>query len=610
MALLRKARRFNRQVPRLLRSALVDLNSSGIESTAGAVTAWRNSGSGGSAYDLDTILGTAANLRKHSSGAMLLDGVSGSFASAPDSPAASVTGDITLIAYAALDDWTPPTDDRTLIGKWSTATGGLSYLLRIQITTGKIQLITTVDGISSISSLSTISPAFIDGTGHWVRASLDVSGGVSNFYTSDDPATTAIGSVNWTLFGAADVTHVSPSIANTTSLLTIGAQKDAGTDDLLSGQIHRACVIASTDPTATPSVDFNPSLAGRSATGLDSDTWFGAEMLKVSARTINLTDWTASGTGYVIDNGDGTVTVDDQDLDLNQYQVFVSAVTSDSQSHRQVLNLAQGTAALTQVQMQLTGGTAIFAFCNIDWSDPLSAEFGGGMSGTVESFGNGVYRFTMQATNNATGNTNLNFSLRAASSTAGTTGSVIVHGEVSLQSEWELHGGAVIQNSGQDEVKSYGAAGLETTVAPAALIPYPMTMFLVGKADDASTGSSQQFTASKSDFSSSPQIVSSATGDFLFNAGTALTAGAGDSAAHLHTVRHSGDSTSYYEVDAIGEATGDAGPENYEYGTLFASASGASTLTGSIARHIIKPGKTNNLKLKQAQQQLKRIHSI
>jgi len=175
---------------------------------------------------------------------------------------------------------------------------------------------------------------------------------------------------------------------------------------------------------------------------------------------------------------------------------------------------------------------------------------------------------------------------------------------------YTLHGGAVIKNSGQDEVKSYGAAGLETTVAPAALIPYPMTMFLVGKADDASTGSSQQFTASKSDFSSSPQIVSSATGDFLFNAGTALTAGAGDSAAHLHTVRHSGDSTSYYEVDAIGEATGDAGPENYEYGTLFASASGASTLTGSIARHIIKPGKTNNLKLKQAQQQLKRIHSI
>jgi hypothetical protein len=47
---------------KLLKGALVDLNAEGIVSSAGAVTRWNNSGSGGSAYDLATVIGTAANL--------------------------------------------------------------------------------------------------------------------------------------------------------------------------------------------------------------------------------------------------------------------------------------------------------------------------------------------------------------------------------------------------------------------------------------------------------------------------------------------------------------------------------------------------------------------
>jgi hypothetical protein len=47
---------------KLLKGALVDLNADGIVSSAGVVTRWNNSGSGGSAYDLATVIGTAANL--------------------------------------------------------------------------------------------------------------------------------------------------------------------------------------------------------------------------------------------------------------------------------------------------------------------------------------------------------------------------------------------------------------------------------------------------------------------------------------------------------------------------------------------------------------------
>jgi len=43
---------------KLLKEALVWLQPSGIEDTAGNVTAWRNSGTGGSSYDLTSITGT------------------------------------------------------------------------------------------------------------------------------------------------------------------------------------------------------------------------------------------------------------------------------------------------------------------------------------------------------------------------------------------------------------------------------------------------------------------------------------------------------------------------------------------------------------------------
>jgi hypothetical protein len=225
-------------------------------------------------YDMDVLLGTGG-LRRHDSGAVLLDGVSGSYVSTPDSAAASVTGNITLIAYAALNDWTPPTDDRTLIGKYEAGGAQASYIFRVDITTGQLEIVTSFNGLALVISKSTVAPAFTDGTGHWCRVSISIANNTANFYTSDDARTTELDAISWTLLGDPDVAHVQSGIFDSTSLVTVGAIGNAGNSDNVSGQIYRACVIASTDPTATPSVDFDARLAGLTAGA--GDTFVSAD---------------------------------------------------------------------------------------------------------------------------------------------------------------------------------------------------------------------------------------------------------------------------------------------------------------------------------------------
>jgi hypothetical protein len=179
-----------------------------------------------------------------------LDGVSGTYVSTPDSAAASVTGDITLIAWVALDDWTPAAAE-ALISKWNF--GQRAYYLQIVATTGVLTLITSADGTAAIGSVSTAATGFADGTGHWVRVTWDDSADTANFYTSDQPIGAAISALSWTQLGDADVAHVSAGIADTTSIVEVGSVNTGGAN--LTGKISRAVVIASTDPTATPAVD-------------------------------------------------------------------------------------------------------------------------------------------------------------------------------------------------------------------------------------------------------------------------------------------------------------------------------------------------------------------
>jgi hypothetical protein len=518
-------------------------------------------------YDMDVLLGTGG-LRRHDSGAVLLDGVSGSYVSTPDSAAASVTGDITLIAYAALNDWTPPTDDRTLIGKYEAGGAQASYIFRVDITTGQLEIVTSFNGLALVISKSTVAPAFTDGTGHWCRVSISIANNTANFYTSDDARTTELDAISWTLLGDPDVAHVQSGIFDSTSLVTVGAIGNAGNSDNVSGQIYRACVIdgilpqglefgedivtngdfadgetgwtftdndpgivgvtsgvtlinrggagaadakieqtlttvvgceyivqcaisdiagastyanlavsslgntnlgttngiktttftasatshsigfsvlgnvsgsynidnISVKPTAALAVDFDARLAGLTAGA--GDKFFGAEMLKPSARTINLTDWTQNGTGSITDNGDGTVTLADTDVDAGEMRVTIAQTVATADTNQVVFRLSAGTAAATKIRLQYnTGGTTKNCDCAITWSDPLNPTLTNA-TGAVVDLGGGEYQYTVTGANNSTGNLGSTVIFFPAGENTN-TGSVIVHGEVSHSSRMD-----------------------------------------------------------------------------------------------------------------------------------------------------------------------------
>ena len=643
-------------------------------------------------YDLDKVQGTGANLIKHESGAAAFNGVSGSYISAPDSPANSITGDIEIRWFGTISTATRSAN-MVLAAKFEAdpENGYLVYLTPGSIVT----FIHSADGTASLSGSSTVAvPVGTVG----IKAKLDVDNGVTGhtktFYTTAD-------GITWDLLGAPVVTAGVTSIADTTALLEIGSY-DAGTllpsklpvtrvqiingilpqglefdeevwtgaasvasgwtdngDGTFTAVTPNSNIIGASNiesgveyeisftmsnyvagsarlnnaigaftgagvvsqsangtqtrtitataagavylyadssfvgtisgvtvkPTAAIAVDFNPSLAGRSANGVDGDTFFGAEMLSPSARVINATDWAESGTGSITNNGDGTVTIDDQDTLADKYYVNKATTIADnSASYRYSVRLAQGTATQSAIRLVLTGGTTSNNVVEYTWATGAIS-----LSGTSPTNpqavdnGDGTVTLSLTAVNNATGNTSALARVYAAGLAAGVTGSVIVHGDVSLQSQWTLHGGTAIQNSGTAEVRSWGSAGIETTVAPA-LIPTPMTMYMVGKADNPSV--TAFFTASRSDAASSPQILTAAGASLFNGGGTNLSIAGLDTAAHLHTVRHN-TGAAEYSVSGLGSTTGATSSEPYEFGTFFASLAGGQTLTGSIGRYIL-----------------------
>jgi len=136
------------------------------------VTEWKNKAVGSAAFDLDTVVGTDANLITLESGIGLTTGTAGDYFSTPDSAEASPTTDLTMIAWIAPADWTPAADG-TIIDKLAGA-GLRSYQLTLTATTGTLKVFLSADGTALVGpKVSTESTGFTDGTGHWVRATFD-----------------------------------------------------------------------------------------------------------------------------------------------------------------------------------------------------------------------------------------------------------------------------------------------------------------------------------------------------------------------------------------------------------------------------------------------------
>jgi hypothetical protein len=175
---------------------------------------------------------------------LVLKGLTGQYASAPDSAALSITGDIDIKVKATVLDWTPAGLNYQFVSKRQDAGNQQSFSFYLGAT-GTLNLLTSPDGAgaSSVIGSSTAATGVADGATKWVRATLDVNDGSGNrvykFYTSDNGTT-------WTQLGTTVTTAGTISIFDSTSPLEFGS-RNTGVNDKLIGTIHRAIVQSAYD---------------------------------------------------------------------------------------------------------------------------------------------------------------------------------------------------------------------------------------------------------------------------------------------------------------------------------------------------------------------------
>tara|TARA_R110000824_G_scaffold16633_9_gene68767 strand:+ start:379 stop:3546 length:3168 start_codon:yes stop_codon:yes gene_type:complete len=190
--------------------------------------------------------------------ALKLPGVAANYASTPDATALDIVGDLDLRCMFRISDSTPAADS-ALIAKWTTSGNQRSYKLFVD-TTSKLGLEWSTDGTSGtvVTALSTANPDYAPGalTDHhiFVRATLDVSSGDVDFYTSpanDQP--------KWTKLGAT-VSGSATSIFSSSAILELGSSA-VGTADLYQGRIRRAQVYTGIAGTLVFDADFTDKTA-------------------------------------------------------------------------------------------------------------------------------------------------------------------------------------------------------------------------------------------------------------------------------------------------------------------------------------------------------------
>ncbi|KKN66548.1 hypothetical protein LCGC14_0470820, partial [marine sediment metagenome] len=277
---------------RLLNSALAGFDPDSISGT-NPVTGWLNRKYGGPAYDLDTVVGTDANLSTLDSGVALLPGAAGDNLSTPSAPANRITGDIDIRTLVALFDYTPAANN-TLIAK-AQDTNNRSYWLEVG-NTAALKLVHSPDGTSGnqIVTSSTIATGIAAGTVIWFRATMDVDDGAGNhvviFYTSTDDVADSADVTTWTQLGATVTIVGTTSIYDSASPVEIGGLF-LGSIQVSAGKVYRAQIFNGIDGTLV--VDFNPSDAD-AGVAIDTDTWTSSTTGEV---------WTVNGDAFVNNTG-------------------------------------------------------------------------------------------------------------------------------------------------------------------------------------------------------------------------------------------------------------------------------------------------------------------
>ncbi len=212
----------------------------------------QNKGTGGTA--LDARLGSTTSVDTNDplllghtgTNYLYLPGVSGNSASAPDSAALDITGDIEMVFRCAPTSWTVT---QTLGGKWNSPSQK-SYILYTEASTGKLWFWLSTDGTTGAGVLSSTAVGFSAGQAGWVKVTYRTSDRRVQFFTAADQ--TAEPS-SWTQLGT-DVTHSLSSIFSGTGSMWVGA--DTGTTNMFAGSFFRAIIRSSIGGTTVFDADF------------------------------------------------------------------------------------------------------------------------------------------------------------------------------------------------------------------------------------------------------------------------------------------------------------------------------------------------------------------
>lgn len=188
-----------------------------------------------SSTDFDTV---------NKTGGLQLRGYSGQYATVPDSPALSVTGDIDIKVKATLESWTPSTT--TFFVNKDDVSTNRSYAFRVT-SAGLLRIDWSSTGSNSFGLESSVATGFAANTTKWVRVTLDVNNGASGysakFYTSDD-------GVVWTQLGITMITGPATSIYDGNAQLEFGGRSAAGNAVYsFRGTLHRAIIQSAFDTT-------------------------------------------------------------------------------------------------------------------------------------------------------------------------------------------------------------------------------------------------------------------------------------------------------------------------------------------------------------------------
>jgi hypothetical protein len=177
----------------------------------------------------------AGSLRFAPSACVYLTGATGNYASTPDAAALDITGDLTLFADVAADDWTPGAT--MVIGGKGTSTQ-IACFVQVN-TSSSLSFVYTTDGSTQVARTSTATLAsvgIVDGQRIQIAVTLDADNGASGhdvrFWYRTSPLS------SWTQLGTTVTTAGTITMFSGTSVVEVGGRNSAASNPF-TGKLYR-----------------------------------------------------------------------------------------------------------------------------------------------------------------------------------------------------------------------------------------------------------------------------------------------------------------------------------------------------------------------------------